>query len=308
MRVAAIDVGTNTVRLLAVEFDDESVHVLDEFGEVTRLGASLIDTGRIAHEDAEKTLSVINECLSRSQALGIEHLDMVGTEVFRAAENGRDVAGEFSARTGHALRILSPENEAEAAYLGVVGWQDLSEPRPTLVVDVGGGSTQVISGEGIALNHSRSIPTGSLRLSEAHLKHDPPKPSELEAARKAAARALKPLAGFLPSRGPAPHVVGVGGTVCAIGAWVHKIVPYDGARVNGTIVTLSDLGKAIAEWSGETLQERMERGGMSQGRARVVPGGGIVLQTLLETLGLNQVEVSTRGIRHGMVLRRVLMA
>ena len=310
MRVAAVDVGTNTVRLLAVEFDEESVHVLDEYGEVTRLGAALIHTGRIDHEDAERTFAVIEACLARLKELAVDHTDIVGTEVFRAADNGRDVASDFSSRLGHAVRILSSDDEAEAAYLGVVGWQDFSDPRPTVVIDVGGGSTQVVSGEGIALDRSRSLPVGALRLSEAHLKHDPPKPSELEAARKAAVSAFMPLAGFVqrPQNGLAQDVVGVGGTLCAIGAWVHGVVPYDPGKVDGVPITVKDLEKAVGELAGMTLKDRIEKGGLSEGRARVVVGGGITVQALLEVLQVSKLQVSTRGIRHGIVLRRALMA
>jgi len=310
-RIAAIDVGTNTVRLLAVEFEEDSVNILDESGEVTRLGAGLVGTGTIEDEDATRTYVVLEQCLARARELEADPIDIVGTEVFRAAENGKDVAARFSSQLGHAVRILSADDEAEAAYLGVVGWQDQFDPRPTVVVDMGGGSTQVVLGEGIALSRARSVPIGALRLTEACLKHDPPRPAEVEAARKSAATAVMPLAGFAPrpaKRGGEAHLVGVGGTLCAIGGWVHRVVPYDRTRVEGVRVTRKELAAAVLEWTGMDLATRMERGGMNEGRARVVTGGGILMEALFDTLGIPAIEVSTRGIRHGLVLRRLLLA
>lgn len=307
-RLGAVDVGTNTVRLLVAEFDDESVHVLDESGEVTRLGAALGRTGSIDPADAERTWTVLERCVARAHELGVDALDVVGTEVFRAAENGRDVAGDFSSRLGHAVRILSTDAEAEAAYLGVVGWSEHPLPGITLVFDVGGGSTQIIIGEGISLSRAQSLPIGALRLTETHLGHDPTRPAEVTAARKEAARLLKPLVGFIPRSARKLSAVGVGGTACATGAWVHKVVPYDKARVEGVIVQKEALAAALDDWLRLDVAGRMERGGIKEGRARVLPGGGLILEALLEALGIHSFGVSTRGIRHGTVLRRFLMA
>jgi exopolyphosphatase/guanosine-5'-triphosphate,3'-diphosphate pyrophosphatase len=307
-RLGAVDVGTNSVRLLVAEFDEESVHVLDESGEVTRLGAALGRASAIDPADSERTWTVLERCVARAREFGVESLDVVGTEVFRAAENGRDVAAEFSSRLGHAVRILSTDDEAEAAYLGVVGWNEHPLPGVTLVFDVGGGSTQIIVGEGISLSRARSVPIGALRLTETFLGHDPPRPAEVTAARKEAAGLLKPLAGFVPRSAGKISAIGVGGTACATGAWVHKVVPYDKGRVEGVVVRQEALKAALEEWLRLDVAGRMEQGGIREGRARILPGGGLILEALLETLGIRSFGVSTYGIRHGIVLRRFLMA
>jgi len=206
------------------------------------------------------------------------------------------------------VRILSPDDEAEASYLGVVGWEETQDPGAALIIDVGGGSTEIVVGEGVALQGAASAPVGALRVTEEHFNSDPPARRDLDAARKAIDRTLDGLKGFARRIPRGIRAVAVGGTACAIGAWAAGIVPYDPQRVHGVEVDAARLEAVIAEWAGLDLAARMERGRMGEGRARVVLGGALVFERVGERLDLPSFRVSTRGLRHGLILRRLLLA
>lgn len=324
-RFGVIDVGTNTVRLLAVSVEDAGIDILDEFGEVTRLGGALHTTGRIAPEDAERTLACLRTAVTRARGVGVATLDIVGTEVFRRAANGTEVAARFSRELGHTVRVISGDEEAEASYLGAVGWgQADPEPGPAVVIDVGGGSSEVILGEGAALLVARSLPIGALTLTEEFLAADPPGPEAVRRARAALAERLEPLrpveaglAARTSRRGPgsqgrpavAPadvRVLAVGGSACAAAAWLHGVVPYAASEVQGRWISREALQGTIEEWSRMPLADRQARGRMSEGRARVLPGGALLLDALLERLRLAGCRASTFGLRHGILLQRLL--
>lgn len=326
-RLAAIDVGTNTVRLLAVAAHGERVEVLDEFGEVTRLGGALHATGRIAPGDADRTLACLRICLERARRAGVPSPDIVGTEVFRRAANGEAVAAEFGRALEHPVRILTGEEEAEASYLGAVGWgEDDPGPGPVVVIDVGGGSSEVILGHGVALLESRSLPVGALTLTEEFLRGDPPGEDAVRRAWTHLAPRLDPLR---PLRASLDHLVAttsgpvrsttaespggvrvlaVGGSACAVAAWVHDIVPYVAREVQGRWIQRATLERTVFDWSRMTMDERRLRGRMSEGRARVLPGGALILLALLESLDRPGCHASTFGLRHGLVLQRLLAA
>lgn len=307
-RLASIDVGTNTVRLLAVEAGSDSISILDDFGEVTRLGGAIAATGRIGQADADRTFAVLSHCLERVRAAGIDEVDIAGTEVFRAAANGAEVVRDFSDRLGHEVRVLTPADEAEASYLGVVGWAGEMPPEALLAFDVGGGSTELIAGEGAVLRRSTSVPIGALVITERHLLHDPATKEEIRGARQHISKSLQEIHGMLGHGDHARQVVGVGGTVCALGAWIHGVIPFDPWKVHGREISPETLAGAVNDWSHMNLQERMRAGGLSEGRARVVLGGALIVEGVLGLLGVTRARVSVHGLRHGLVLRRLLLA
>ncbi len=306
-RLAVIDVGTNSVRLFSVAFENDEIRVLDEFGEVTRLGAALSETGAIAAEDAERTQEVLRICLERARNSGADEVDIAGTEVFRAASNGAETAAAFSRALDHEVRILSPEDEAEASYLGVVGWGDAGDHGVSLILDVGGGSTEVVFGEGVALQAARSVPLGALRITASFLGAGPHAETGLAKARAHIDAGLKPVLSLKGKIPAGARWIGVGGTACAIGAWVHHVVPYDPAGVHGRPVTREALNGVIREWSSMDVAEIMKGGQMSEGRASVVLGGALIFERILEGFRIEAFQVSAHGLRHGLILRRLLL-
>lgn len=307
-RMSVIDVGTNTVRLLTVEADGEDHTILDEFGDVTRLGGGLVSSGAIEPADVEATWLCLKSCLERAREQGVSEIEIAGTEVFRRAANGAAVAAEFSGRAGHLVRVLTAAEEAEAAWLGVMGWSDLIDPNPTIVIDVGGGSTEVILGEGILLEAARSIPVGALTTTDQWLTTDPAGPRPVERARRGLAAELAGLSSLPVPRGGELSAIAVGGSACAIGAWIGRVAPYDPGTVHGRMVELEGLAGAVSQWQNMSLADRMARGQMGEGRARVLLGGALVLEGVLKVLDLPGFRVSIYGLRHGLIIQRLLAA
>jgi exopolyphosphatase/guanosine-5'-triphosphate,3'-diphosphate pyrophosphatase len=303
-RLAAIDLGTNSIRLLAVEEEEGEVRTLEDRGEVTRLGAALTRTEEIDTEDAERSLGLLSSLVDQARSLGVTRLDIAGTEVLRRARNGTDVAAWFSRELGHAIQILTPSEEAEASYLGVVGWGGIEEPGLLRVIDIGGGSSEVVLGDGVALLDVRSVPLGALTVTERWLPGDPPDAAAVREAVEEVQSLLTQVLGRVPGEGV--RTIAVGGSATAVAAWIHRIRPYDPAAVQGSILTVADLSSAIDEWQTRSIRERMEIGRMSEGRARVILGGGLVIRELLRLLGITELNVSVFGLRHGLILKRLL--
>jgi exopolyphosphatase/guanosine-5'-triphosphate,3'-diphosphate pyrophosphatase len=301
-----IDVGTNTVRMLVAERRNGVPRILDESGEVTSLGLSLVRSGRIDDADADRTVAFLAEAVARARSSVGPALEVVGTEVFRRATNGRRVAERLAARIGAPVRILTPIEEAEASYLGAVAWRGPAEPGPVAVVDIGGGSTEFILGDGLRRERSASLPVGALVVTERWLSADPPGPAALAAARESLVTELAPLATL--AGGADRHELGrflaVGGSACSVAAWTGRVRPYVASAVHGRAIDRAALAAAIDEMAGMSIADRAARGGFGAGRARVILGGAVVLDGVLATLGLDAVIASTFGLRHGVLLRR----
>lgn len=307
-RLGVIDIGTNSIRLLGVEARAaEPPRILLDTGEVTRLGVALASTGAIAPEDLGRSEAALLRCVAAARAAGIDAIDLAGTEVFRAAANGQEVVARLARAVGLPVRILSEVEEAAAAYLGATAWPTFSEgaSEETLVLDVGGGSSEVVLGRGRRVLRSMSLPVGALRITEAFLASDPPAAREVAAARQEIRERLsrlEPADYPNPPSGPG-EAVGVGGTACALGAWARGVVPYDPARVEGTVLSRTAVAAALAEWSALTLAGRVSRWGLDEGRARLVVGGGLIVEACLARLGRATLRVSTHGLRHGLILQ-----
>lgn len=301
-RVAVVDIGTNTIRLLLAEQGPDGHRVLDEFGEVTSLGASLTRTGRIGAEDIQVSEDCLIEAVRRAHAASAELFDLVGTEVFRRAANGREVANALSVRIGHPIRILSVEEEGAASYLGATSWSLPLAEGPTAVLDVGGGSTELVQGIGAIRKASISLPVGALVVTDRFLDADPP-------GAGAVSEALSLLAGELAFLAPGrsglvgnERLLAVGGSACATAAWVHGIRPFDAGRINGLTVSREAIRSVLIELAELTIRQRMDRGHMGKGRARVLLGGSIILLGALQAMEKDSFETSGFGLRHGRAL------
>lgn len=301
-QVAVIDIGTNTVRLLVAEDTPGGRVVLDEFGDVTCLGGSLIRTGRIEPNDLLRTEACLIEAMQRARDTGVRVLDIVGTEVFRRATNGAEAADALSSRIGHPIRVLSGEEEADASYLGAVAWSLPPAGGAIAVLDVGGGSTELIRGEGLSRQASCSLPIGALLVTDRWFDADPPGSMAVHSASTILAAELAPLAPDKSGLVGNERLMAVGGSACAAAAWVHDIQPFEAGRVHGLRVSRKNLLAAVGELAGLTVQQRMDRGGLGRGRARLLPGGAALLGSALQVMNRTEFETSVFGLRHGRAL------
>ena len=300
MRVAAIDIGTNTVLLLVAERRDGKVVAVEEHATITRLGQDVDKTRRLAPEAVERT----NACLSRYAEivtrLGASKTDVVGTSAMRDAGGGEEVRAHVKACFGVDARTISGDEEARLSFAGALSGLDLPH-RPdgrVVVFDIGGGSTEVVDGDRATrgIHFARSYDVGSVRLTERHVRSDPPSASEREAVARAATEAFATVPDGL--RG-AP-VVGIAGTVTTLAAVSLGMTAYDGARVHGLTLTIEELERVTELLARVRLEQRKTIAGLEPKRADVIVAGASVVLAFLRRVGAQSITVSDRGVRWGL--------
>jgi exopolyphosphatase / guanosine-5'-triphosphate,3'-diphosphate pyrophosphatase len=276
VRVAAVDTGTNSTRLLVADVDGDHVETVVRRATVTRLGEGVDANRRLAPAAVERTHVVLADYAAEIEALGAERTLAVGTSALRDAADGRDFLGELETRYGWETRLLSGEEEGELTRRGV-GAVD----EQTLVLDVGGGSTELMAGA-----FRQSLDVGSVRLTERFLCSDPPQSGELEAAAEYAR-------GLLPDLS-VDAAIGVAGTV----AQLHELAGE---------VTLAGVGGEPVRLAALPLAERRNVPGLDPERARVIVAGAVIVREVLRRYGLERLEFSERDLLDGIVLEAALV-
>ena len=301
-RLAAVDVGTNSVLLLVAERGgDGAVRPVREEAEITRLGRGVDRTGALSPECMEATLEVLARFAGLARADGARALVVTATSAARDARNGAEFLARARERTGARVEILSGDEEARLSYLAVA--QDFAAEAGEaglLAIDVGGGSTELVHGRGRRVLFRTSLDIGSVRLTERCVHSDPPTAAEQGAVRAAVRDALAALPVF-PRE---VRVVGVAGTVTSLFALAHAVEPYDAARVHGGWLSLEDVAEVRERLCTVPLAVRRTLPGLQPKRADVLPAGALLFETALRRLGATGARVSDRGLRWGVVLDR----
>jgi exopolyphosphatase/guanosine-5'-triphosphate,3'-diphosphate pyrophosphatase len=297
-RIAAIDCGTNTVLLLVADVTDGHVAVVDEQLEIVRLGEGLDATGRLSEAAMARARNAFERYRARIGELGCEAVRAVATEGVRAAANGAQFVAAVDAilaPVGGRLEIIDGEREARLSWRAVAAsFPSLRGPR--VVVDIGGGSTEILTGadtvEGVV-----SIPIGSVRLTERLLRGDPPTDAE-RAQLAAAIDAALVRAPALPS---GALVVGIAGTVTTLAAMALRLDNYDPARVHGFELGRDALAALVDELGRTPLAVRRTMPGLDPRRADVIYAGACILSAIVDRARASACLVSDRGIRWGLV-------
>jgi exopolyphosphatase/guanosine-5'-triphosphate,3'-diphosphate pyrophosphatase len=300
MRVATIDIGTNTVLLLVAErAADGALHAVEERATITRLGEGVDRTKRLTPAAIERTRACLQEYAVLVRASGAERVAVVGTSAMRDAGGGDEVRADVLAALGVEARVVSGDEEARLTFRGAVSGLPLEVQGEVAVFDIGGGSTEVVlarPGHEPFIAFAESFDVGSVRLTERHITHDPPTPAE----RGTVTRAARDAFASVPRLQGIPLPVGIAGTVTTLAAVALGLVPYDGARIHGQIVSRHALDATVARLAALTLDARREVPGMEPKRADVIVAGGLIALALLEHWGADEVRVSDRGVRWGL--------
>jgi exopolyphosphatase / guanosine-5'-triphosphate,3'-diphosphate pyrophosphatase len=285
-RVGAVDLGTNSTRLLVADVVDGRVEEVVRRVVITRLGEGVDERRRLLPLPVARVRNVLSEFRAELESLGAERVLAVATSAVRDAENGEAFLGEVEWSYGFATRLLDGGEEAAMTFRGVTAGREL--PAGTLVLDVGGGSTE-LSVDG---RDAVSLDVGSVRLTERFLGSDPPTPMELEAA-SAEVRSL------LPPLRPAA-AIGVAGTITTLAAL--ELGAYDPHDVHGFVLTLPVVAAQLGRLAGLPVEERRCLPGLEPERAPVIVGGVLIVRDALRAYGLDQLEVSERDLLHGVAL------
>ncbi len=295
--MAVIDLGSNTCLLLIARRNDDRVEPLVREMEVVRLGEGTAATGRLNEAAMERALAALKKFRMLVLKHGCRQVKCVATAAFREAQNRGDLAQRIRQETGFMLEEISGQQEARYVLRAVRH----SFPAPEgsrIIIDIGGGSTELIEERDGDLVSVASLPLGSVRLTERFLSGDPPAPEELSALQSYITGALENVP--LPDR--AGQIVGVGGTATTFVAMERQMDRYDHAAVHGAILTGHSLDEILAQCIKLPLAERKELPGLHPGRAEVIIAGGLIQSALLQLLGLNEMLVSDHGLRWGVAL------
>jgi exopolyphosphatase/guanosine-5'-triphosphate,3'-diphosphate pyrophosphatase len=285
-RVAAVDLGTNTTRLLVADVADGRVDEVVRRTTITRLGEGVDARRRLLPAPIARVRNVLSEYRRESESLGAERTLLIATSAVRDAENGEAFLGEIEWSYGFATRVLTGAEEAELAFRGAT--LERAEQNGVLVVDIGGGSTELVTSDsGISLD------LGSVRLTERFLASDPPTPAELEAC-ATAARSL--LAERVPRTHVAREAIGVAGTVTSLAALDLGLERYDRARVHGHRLTADGVRRQLERLAALPLAERRLVPALDPERAPVIVAGAVLLREVLAHFGLEAIETSERDI------------
>ncbi|MGZ8611776.1 MAG: DUF501 domain-containing protein [Actinomycetota bacterium] len=296
-RFAVIDQGTNSIRLLVVEPDGVGgVRELARDMVITRLGQDVDRTGRLAPDALERTVAVLARYTRRARALHAERIRVAATAAVRDAANREEFEAAVRQHAGSDLEVITGEQEAGLSFLGAT--RGLDAPAPYLVLDIGGGSTELVVG-GDRPEAAMSIQMGSVRLTERFVEHDPPAPDELEAMRAFVLGRLDEAAAIVPASA-ARTLVAVAGTTTTVQAMSLGLAHYDPEAIHRTRLSLAEAERILADLASMTTAERDALPVMAKGRADVIVAGVEVLVSVMRRFGFEDALVSETDILDGL--------
>jgi exopolyphosphatase / guanosine-5'-triphosphate,3'-diphosphate pyrophosphatase len=297
-RVAVIDIGSNSTRLLVADVEG-GVAEVQRRNRVTRLGRGVDLSGQLSDEAIEAACDAIAEYIAICREEGVDQITAIATSAVRDASNGDAFVAELRERFALSARVLDGEEEARLTYRGAT----LERPprEPTAVVDIGGGSTELIVGNGERIAFHASLQAGVVRHTERHISTDPPTASELEALADDV-RAL--IDGALTGNREAHATAGiaVAGTPTSLAAVELELEPFDPARVHGHTLSLETVQRLLSRFASASLAERAEIAGLHPDRAPTIIAGSVILVEAMRAFDLPRIEVSEHDILYGTAL------
>ncbi|MGI8677856.1 MAG: exopolyphosphatase [Jatrophihabitans sp.] len=298
-RVAAIDCGTNSIRLLIADvIDGQLTDVVREL-QIVRLGQDVDRTGRLAAGALERTRLALADYAESIRTHGAERVRMVATSATRDAENRADFVEMVQGELGVEPEVISGHDEAALSFAGAVSVLP-ADPGVLLVADIGGGSTELVrGGDGPIRAHSMNV--GCVRLTERHLHDDPPTPTQIEAVVADVETAIVVARSDVRLEAGVPFV-GVAGTVTTVVGIALGLPAYDSAVIHGARITAAQIEDVVDRLSRMTRAERAALPVMHPGRVDVVVGGALVLRTLVRQIGVHEVVASEHDILDGIAL------
>jgi exopolyphosphatase / guanosine-5'-triphosphate,3'-diphosphate pyrophosphatase len=303
MRVAAIDCGTNSLRLLVADADPRACTLadVDRRMEIVRLGQGVDASGRLAEDPLARTLQALTGYAGIVAAAGATAVRMVATSATRDAANSADFVAGVRRVLGIAPEVLSGDEEARLSFLGatleLAAGPGLAQP-PYLVADIGGGSTEFVLGDPAGVTAAVSVDIGCVRMTERHLHGDPPSPAQVAAARADIDAALDVVAAKIPVTA-ARTLVGLAGSVTTVAALALGLDGYDAARIHHARIGAGQVHGQTARLLALPQADRARLAVMHPGRVDVIGGGALVLTAIMDRFGFGEVLVSEHDILDG---------
>jgi exopolyphosphatase/guanosine-5'-triphosphate,3'-diphosphate pyrophosphatase len=303
--IGAVDIGTNSVRVLvADETQGDGFTTVERLMRITRLGQGVGDTGALAPEAIERTADCLRDYREVMDRHGVDRVRATATSAARDASNREDFFAAAEAALGVRPELLPGDEEGRLSFLGATADLD-ADAGPFLVVDIGGGSTELVIGttdaEGVV-----SVDMGCVRFTEQFLHHDPPRADELSAAISVAETYFDDVVRALPGAGDAKTLVGLAGTITTVAAVEIGLATYDRDAIHHFRLTRAAAEDVFRTLATESRADRIHNPGLEEARADVIVGGCCVLVALYRRLGYDEMLVSEADILDGLIRSQIL--
>jgi len=300
MRVASIDIGTNTILLLIAEIEGGKLKSLFEMETIARLGEGVQKNGILSQEAMKRGLQTLTQYLEQCQTTGAQKIFAVGTSALREAKNSGNFLKTIEEKLNLSIEIISGEEEAHLSFLAVA--RDLKELKKSiLVLDVGGGSTEFILGKGDQIIQWESLPLGSVRFTEQFLLSDPIQGGEWEKME----REIRESLGRVPYPQEPFSMVAVGGTATTLASVEQGLEEFISEKIHHFVLTKEALNNQLHLYRSKTIDERRKIPGLPPARADVILAGGAILYMAMEKLKSPTVLISCHGIRYGLLYQKL---
>jgi exopolyphosphatase/guanosine-5'-triphosphate,3'-diphosphate pyrophosphatase len=299
--VATIDIGTNSVLMLVAERAERGeLRVVDDQLRVTRLGQGVDGSGALHPDAVRRTLAALQELSALARGFGAE-LHAVGTSALRDASNGAALLDPARELLGSAIEVLSGDREARLTFAGAGSGLGIAAEERFTLVDIGGGSTEIVTGQGLIPEAAVSLDVGSVRLTERHRLGAPASPSARAALIADVQRSLQAC-----SHRPSGPLVGIAGTVTTLAAIAQGLERFDAERIHGSRLTRVEVDRMLGELAGLDAAALRQVPGLPADRADLVVAGASLVQCLMAWAGAEELRVSTGGIRVGLAREKLL--
>jgi exopolyphosphatase/guanosine-5'-triphosphate,3'-diphosphate pyrophosphatase len=295
--LATIDIGTNSVLMQVARADTfKRIEVIEDHMTITRLGKGVDRSKRLDDAAVERTLDVLRKYAARAHELGARVL-AVGTSAMRDAQNGADFVARATEILGARPEVISGQREAELTFLGATQGLGFAPDAPLCVIDIGGGSTEIVRGRGLQVEAAHSLDVGAVRMHERHALTAPTTRAQLAAIEQDFARALAQS----PVKPSAP-IVAIAGTATTLAAIAGEVDPYDPERIHGSRLGVAQIEALLDRLAALSIAERSALPGLDPGRADVIVAGACLLLCVARAAQAHEITVSNGGVRMGLAV------
>ncbi len=298
--LASLDIGTNSTLFLIAKVDELGrIYPVHHDVRTNDLGRGLGEDGRLSEETIEHNVALLRDFKKIADSRYATEIHVAATEALRKAENAQILIDRAWDQLGIKINVISGQEEAVLTYFGILsGLQDQS--KRIIAADIGGGSSEIILGQGIEILFSTSLPVGAVSLDKLFLKHDPPLPDEIDRVRSATKKAVAMLPEELLGKGC--DLIICGGTASSLAAANLKLAAYQPEKIAGHLMTRRRIHDFIDQFSAIPVEERRGIVGIGKRRAEIILPGTILIDSLLEVLNRQQYRTSERGLRYGLLV------
>ena len=302
-KIAAIDIGTNSMRLLLCKYDNKKFAHKEKHLIVTRIGQGLSDAGVISQEAIERNIDALKVFKGKADAYGADELIAIATSAVRDALNREEFLNKAKKATGIDIMVITGETEADLGITGVAC--DLTaETENILVIDIGGGSTELVLGNANGISYSTSINAGTVRMTEKFITSHPIEENEIEKLNNNLEQLFEAPIRHLKSM-PRVKTIAIGGTATTVAAIYHRLCIYDPEKVHNTVISFDYLQNLLIKLKSMSVEERYDVKGLQKERADVIPAGMIIMLHIMKNLGITSFTASENDNLEGAVIKLI---